>query len=137
MSANSIGRENRTTLMMRARLRDCGGDRDAQIQDASSRGLLMSAAQAPSRGEIVEVFVGSTVLVGQVRWNRGNRFGVVLQDRIDVAALQRGGPAVQSRRSSAHSDEAEEGWALSDVLFFAACGLACAVFLLYIARKVF
>ncbi|MGE3690140.1 MAG: PilZ domain-containing protein [Novosphingobium sp.] len=62
----------------------------ASILDATSRGMLMSSDQPPRRGDVVEIFCGSNVMVGQVRWQRGDRFGVLLGERIDVRGLVQG-----------------------------------------------
>lgn len=104
--------EDRTTAILRARLRDGGPEREAAVLDLSSRGLMAAAQPPPRRGTIIEMNVGRHSLVGQVQWCEGNRFGVRLRERIDVltvvgneagpaalkaARLARGKPSVASR----------------------------------------
>lgn len=84
--------EARTRAMLRARLRWNGGEREAIIIDASSRGLLAMMAQPPGRGEYVELMVGQHRLVGQVRWCVGKRVGLSFRERISVTALLEGIP---------------------------------------------
>ncbi|MDE2436799.1 MAG: hypothetical protein KGM49_11115 [Sphingomonadales bacterium] len=124
---------------MRAHLRVRGKDCNASILDASSRGLSMSAERVPPRGEIVEVVLARSVLVGQVRWTRADQFGVILQDRIDVAALRQGqvAPQAGTRASAARAGNASgshQKFALHDVLFLAACALGGVVFLVQAFR---
>lgn len=73
--------------MVRATMRDSREERDVCLIDISTRGLLATTARPPSNGEIVELRVGRTALVGQVRWSSERRFGVVLRDRVIVADL--------------------------------------------------
>ena len=135
MSAATKPREERKRIVLNARLRIRGATCEARICDASSRGLSMTAAQSPPRGEIVEVVVGRTVLVGQVRWSRASRFGVVLQDRIDVAALRHGALVSQSSTARAQAAQPAQGFAFHDKLFLWACVLAGAVFLIHALRN--
>lgn len=79
--------EDRTKVMIRARLRGAGPERDACILDISTRGLAASVDQAPPRGEIVELVVGRNNLVGQVKWSGQRRFGIAFRDRISVIGL--------------------------------------------------
>jgi hypothetical protein len=65
--------------------------------DISTRGLLAITARPPTRGEFVELIVGGQMLVGQVKWAGERRFGIVLRERISVAALVSG-----DKRSIAH-----------------------------------
>ncbi len=76
--------------MIQARLRGAGPDADACILDASSRGLLAMTAEPPRAGQIVELTVGNHRLVGQVKWSKARRFGLVLRERISVFALASG-----------------------------------------------
>ncbi len=94
----------------------------------------MTASRVPPRGEIVEVLLGRGVMVGQVRWSRGERFGVVLQNRIDVSALRSGEViALGSGRASPSGTGAGE-WSRNDILFVAAAVLAGSVFLFQAVR---
>lgn len=83
--------ETRTRAMVRARLRDSRAERDICIIDMSTRGLLATTAVPPERGEIVELVIGRNHLTGQVRWASEHRFGIVLRERVSVAALVEGG----------------------------------------------
>ncbi|WP_336980456.1 PilZ domain-containing protein [Altererythrobacter fulvus] len=82
--------EARTKVMIRARLRGAGPEREACILDLSTRGLAASAENAPQRGEIVELVVGRNNLVGQVKWSGPRRFGMAFRDRISVIGLMSG-----------------------------------------------
>jgi hypothetical protein len=88
--------EDRTRLMIRARLRDGRPEREACLLDLSSRGLMASVVDAPSRGAFVELIVGRHALIGQVQWSEGRRFGMKLRERIDVLAVigNEAGPTV-------------------------------------------
>jgi len=79
--------EDRTKVMIRARLRDAGPGREACILNLSSRGLAASADYAPRRGEIVELVVGRNNLVGQVKWSGPRRFGIAFRNRISVMSV--------------------------------------------------
>lgn len=82
--------EPRTKALIKARLRDCGPERDVCILDLSTRGILATAARPPARGNFVEFLVGNHTLVGQVKWASERRFGIVLRDRVSVSALLSG-----------------------------------------------
>ncbi|MFM5884590.1 MAG: PilZ domain-containing protein [Novosphingobium sp.] len=128
-------REERKPLMRPARVRWRAGEHDARLVDASSRGLSMTASRVPPRGEIVEVVLGRAVLVGQVRWSRADRFGVVLQDRIDVEALRSGALVQKSGFRPAGAAEPARQFAFHDKLFLAACALAGIVFMIHAFSK--
>ncbi len=85
--------EPRTRVTVRASLRDAGPEREACILDASTRGLLATAARPPARGEFIELVVGRHVIVGQVKWASARRFGVALRERISIPALVSGDTA--------------------------------------------
>lgn len=91
----------------------------------------MGAASAPPRGEIVEVILGRGVMAGQVRWARGNRFGVVLHQRIDVDALREGRLVAQGVVGSGASTRPEQRFATHDLIFLAACAVAAAAFIFH------
>jgi hypothetical protein len=80
----------RLKVTIRARLRDSQRNRDVCILDVSARGFLASAAMPPPRGEFVEIMLGPSLVVGQVRWASQHRFGIVLQEKIDVTSIARG-----------------------------------------------
>lgn len=117
--------------MLRAQLRVRGTVSDAQLFDVSSKGLSMGAASAPPRGEIVEVILGGGVMAGQVRWMRGNRFGVVLHQRIDVDALREGRLVALGVAGRAQTAKSEQRFATHDLIFLAACVVAGAAFLIH------
>ena len=83
--------EPRTRAMLRASLHDDDIVRDACIIDVSTRGLLATTAQPPTRGQFVELRVGQHILTGQVRWSSERRFGVALRERVSVVSLLEGG----------------------------------------------
>lgn len=126
-------REQRISLMRRVRIRIGRDERDATILDASSRGLLMTAAQPPQRGEIIEVQIGNQVVVGQVSWSRPPQFGVTLRERLDAAGLAAGRagvvrevqPAVS--RTTRHAPAANES--ISDKWFLIGAAVASIGFL--------
>ena len=82
--------EDRTKVMIRARLRGAGPERDACIVDLSTRGLAATAENAPQRGDYVELVVGGKNLIGQVKWSSMRRFGVAFRERISVIGLLSG-----------------------------------------------
>lgn len=118
--------------MLRAVLRLRGQNSGVYIVDASSKGLSLTADHAPPRGEIVEVMVNGLVLVGLVRWNRGNRFGVALQERINPALLSQG--IVRTQGSTSQQAQVAEAWSTSDLAFIAA-GAAAALAFLFVAVR--
>jgi hypothetical protein len=83
--------EERTGVMVRATLRDGGGAREACVLDVSTRGLLLTTARPPARGEFVEIAIGDSRLAGQVKWSAKRRFGIALRDRVSVIAFLEGG----------------------------------------------
>lgn len=83
--------EPRVRALVRARLRDGGGEREICLIDVSSRGLLATAARPPRRGEFVEIQIGQHRLAGHVKWASQRRFGMALQERVSVNAVVGGG----------------------------------------------
>lgn len=127
----SKSREDRKRIMLRAQMRVRGAVSDVQIFDVSSRGLSLGAASAPPRGEIVEIIVGRRTMAGQVRWARGNRFGVVLHERINVDALRQGELVPLGTQRAARSSKPEQRLATHDKIFLAACVVAGIAFLIH------
>ena len=82
--------EPRTKVLIRARLRGGGPDREVCLLDASARGMLATCASPPPRGAFLELIVGSHSFVGHVEWAGERRFGITLRERIDVARLAAG-----------------------------------------------
>lgn len=91
----------------------------------------MGAASAPPRGEIVEIILGRNAMAGQVRWTRGNRFGVVLHQRIDVDALRQGRLVALGAAGKAPSRKPEQRLATHDLILLAACAVAAAAFIFH------
>lgn len=127
--------EERTKVMVRAKLRSGHSESDACVLDISTRGLAASSAVAPQRGEFVELAIGDNILIGQVRWSSGRRFGVAFRDRVSVigvlsgegsATLKRGREAactVALRRADTVEARAESG-RLEFVIFAAAAAIS-------------
>lgn len=90
LSGQDFRVETRAKALIRAGLRWDDEIREACILDASTRGLLMTAAMPPPRGAFVEVLVGHHVAIGHVKWSSTRRFGIALRDRISVVALLSG-----------------------------------------------
>lgn len=80
----------RVRVSIRARMRDGLRYCDICVLDISQRGFMATTATPPKRGEFVEIVLGTTWLVGQVRWASHHRFGIALQERIDVGAIATG-----------------------------------------------
>lgn len=66
------------------------GGRLACIRNLSSRGLTLSMAKPPRRGEFVEIVAQGRSLVGQVEWVSDCHAGIALRETIDVEAMLRG-----------------------------------------------
>lgn len=109
----------------------------AVILDASAKGLLMYAQTPPPRGEVAEIILGRQVLMGEVRWIKGNEFGVGLRERLDVDALVRGANApitVQPR--TARQDEPQQAETV-DYLWLAVGALASLIAIGIILKFIF
>lgn len=101
------------------RVRGKEGEHEAIVLDASTRGLQVRTVHPPARGEYVELLVCGQWLVGTVRWNAANRFGVSLRERISVPVLlaQEEGPILLSQHGQAvASDTSRMALALRSVL---------------------
>lgn len=81
-------REDRSPILLAARMRDAEGWHDVTICNASSRGLMVRANPAPPTGSFVEVHKADICIVGQVKWSKESCFGLRTQDRIDVRYLR-------------------------------------------------
>jgi hypothetical protein len=85
-------REQRTKVLVPARMRHAGSWSDVCLVDLSSRGVGLQSAKPPGRGEYVELRRGSHVLiVGRVVWAKGHRFGIRTQDRVWIDGVLRDG----------------------------------------------
>lgn len=91
--------EPRHKVLMRGKLHGSGFARDVCVLDASSRGLLLTLATPPARGEMIDIMVNGHTLFGQVEWTSGRRMGLRFQERIDVLAFIAGetGPLALKR----------------------------------------
>jgi hypothetical protein len=131
--------------MIAARMRHGEAWSDASILNISSRGLMLHAPMAPSRGTYIEVRRGQHVVIARVVWSNDNRFGVAAQDRVaidafianhpprTVAANDGNGPA--ERRSQPRPERLEwrharsrEKGCLMEFAFIAGAGLLVAAF---------
>ncbi len=83
--------EPRTRASIRARLRCPRGERESDVLNASSRGMMGLASDPPARGDYVELAFGQHHIAGQVRWQKGHRFGLRFRERVSVTALLDGG----------------------------------------------
>ncbi|PLK26084.1 hypothetical protein [Novosphingobium sp. TH158] len=92
--------EPRHKVLMRGRLHGSGFARDVCVLDASSRGLLLTLAVPPARGEMIDIMVNGHTLFGQVEWSNGRRMGMRFRERIDVLAFIAGetGPLALRRQ---------------------------------------
>lgn len=91
--------EPRHKVLMRGKLHGSGFARDVCVLDASSRGLLLTLAIPPARGEMIDIMVNGHTLFGQVEWSHGRRMGLRFRERIDVLAFIAGetGPLALKR----------------------------------------
>lgn len=62
-------------------------ERPGCIRNLSPRGVMLSMAKPPRRGEFVEIVTGSHSLVGHVRWASDCRVGIALRNAIDVGSI--------------------------------------------------
>jgi hypothetical protein len=139
--------EERTGVMVRATLRDGGGSREACVLDVSTRGLLLTTARPPARGEFVEIAIGDSRLAGQVKWSAKRRFGIALRDRVSVIAFLEGGQGplelAKARtdvgpRRGPQAEERSRDWARAvQLVAIAIGGLACAVTLMDVIEAAF
>ncbi|GGC35875.1 hypothetical protein GCM10011371_24080 [Novosphingobium marinum] len=90
MSQGNPRVEDRTRALIKVRLRGAGDERDACILDVSTRGLLVTSARPPERGEFIELVAAGHSLIGQVKWASSRRFGVALRERVSVLGLVAG-----------------------------------------------
>ncbi len=91
-------REARNKVMLPVRIRQDSGWGDACIRNVSSRGLMLQIEDAPPKGSFIEIRRQNVVIVGQVRWSRGDCCGLRSQDRIPVAELMTNGAVSQKPR---------------------------------------
>ena len=74
-------------VMLPARLRIAGAWTDVRIRNVSSRGMLLEMASPPLPGCYVEVSRGRYRYTARVAWADGNRCGIHIDGKIQIAAL--------------------------------------------------
>ena len=79
--------EGRVKALLRARLSGFGFERDGCVLDVSPQGLLVTTAIPPRCSQVVTVTANDFVMTGEVRWVSERRFGIALDDPIDVDEL--------------------------------------------------
>ena len=85
--AGDIQREHRKRVRILAEMRVESKRIDVVICNVSSRGLMLTAEQAPPRGSYIEVSRAGVVTVARVVWTNKGRFGVHTRDKLNVAAM--------------------------------------------------
>jgi hypothetical protein len=60
---------------------------DIIIKNVSRSGLMAETEGPPKPRSYVEIRRGTQVIVGRVIWSRGRRFGLRVQDEIDIKAI--------------------------------------------------
>lgn len=80
-------REHRKRVRIRTEMRVDGRRCEAIICNVSSRGLMLSAEEPPSRGTYVEISRQGVVTVGRVVWVDNGRFGVRTREKLNVDAM--------------------------------------------------
>jgi len=84
-------REQRRLVHLTAQLRVNDDWCAAIICNVSSRGLMAKCANPPAKGATVEVRHHGMVILGEVIWSLGERFGLRSPTQIDLVALQEAG----------------------------------------------
>ncbi|PAX06526.1 PilZ domain-containing protein [Sphingomonas lenta] len=87
MQAGLRPREPRVKVLVPCRMNVSGRWVDVCVHNASSRGLLVAADEAPGTGAYIDIRRGTLVIIGRVVWRKGRFFGVRTQDRLSVQAL--------------------------------------------------
>lgn len=60
---------------------------DLRIRNLSTKGLMAEAKNPPGRGHYIEIRRHDQIMVGQVVWQIGEKFGARLAQEIDIAAV--------------------------------------------------
>lgn len=103
--------DNRTTAMLRGKMRDRRGVRPIRIGDLSPRGLLVVCENPPERGEIVDITVNGHHIVGEARWSSGRRCGMRADRRINVQAVMTGrGPEKRFKGQKIETPNDPSAW---------------------------
>lgn len=130
-------REDRHSVLIRARMRAGGPALDVCVRNVSSRGMLLQANDVPAQGTYVEILLPDTVVVGRVMWTSERRFGIRARDRIPLHKLinghaRRPGAAAAAPQRAAPSKAARGKASARSVgqsmqfVFLVACGVAAA-----------
>ena len=93
-------RAPRQKMLVRARLKAADGWHDACIVDVSRRGAGLQAAKPPPRGSYVEIRRGTHVIIAQVVWRSGHRFGVCAQDDVVIDPVRSNQPTCPTDRAT-------------------------------------
>ena len=80
-------RDSRHKVLIRARMRAGGLPVEICINNVSSRGICAMTAAPPPRGTYVELLDTAIPMVGKVVWSGNRRFGIAVQDKIDLPRL--------------------------------------------------
>lgn len=103
-------RAPRHKVRLTGRLRSNYDWENIAIGDLSRKGLMAEVESPPDRGRYIEIRHGSHIMIGQVVWSKGNRFGVMLAEEIDPALLGRN--HIRTRRSARPDGQAGDGIAI-------------------------
>lgn len=82
-----VQREHRKRVRIRAQMRVDSRRSDVVICNLSSRGLMLSADEAPAPGTYIEVSRDGVVTAGRVVWSYRGRFGVRTAEKLNVEAM--------------------------------------------------
>lgn len=82
-----VQREHRKRVRIRAEMRVDSRRCDVVICNLSSRGLMLSADEAPARGTYIEISRDGVVTAGRVVWSHRGRFGVRTAEKLNVEAM--------------------------------------------------
>jgi hypothetical protein len=101
-------RHPRTHVQVLARMRSGAVWDDITIKNVSRSGLMAETDRPPKPCSYVEIRRGTQVIVGRVIWSRGRRFGLRVQDEIDIKAIV-SEPRLASRPNQAATATSEPG----------------------------
>lgn len=80
--------EERFAVLLGATMRTTDGACDVRIRNISAGGLMAVSAAPPHPGTLVTIAArDKPVVAGRVAWARGESFGVMFDDRIDIEAF--------------------------------------------------
>lgn len=80
-------REPRMRTLIEAEIRDGGSWAKVLICNISQRGMMLRGDRLPERDSHVEIRSMAVVVIGQVRWRRGNLCGLRLHEAVDISML--------------------------------------------------